>query len=131
MKEASFATILDPLTGRTFIGGFYPDIDGKTGEKVWDGKLRSTEIHNIDLRYETFQTGGQTLSLSAFYKSFANPIEMVQYLQAPNNFQPRNVGDGRVLGIELELRKNLSFVSPNLEAWNFTSNITMIDSKIK
>ena len=131
MKEASFATILDPLTGRTFIGGFYPDIDGKTGEKVWDGKLRSTDIHNIDLRYETFQTGGQTLSLSAFYKSFANPIEMVQYLQAPNNFQPRNVGDGRVLGVELELRKNLSFVSPNLEAWNFTSNVTVIDSKIK
>ena len=130
MKEASFATILDPLTGRTFIGGFYPDEDGVTGEEIWDGNLRSTDITNLDFRYETFQPGGQTFSASVFYKSFVNPIEIVQYLQAPNNFQPRNVGDGRVLGLEVELRKNLGFLSPELEELNFTSNVTVIDSKI-
>lgn len=130
MKEASFATILDPLTGRTFIGGFYPDIDLVSGDVIWDGNLQSTDINNIDLRYETFQPGGQTFSVSAFYKSFTNPIEMVQYLQAANNFQPRNVGDGQVLGLEAELRKNLGFISPDLEEFGFNANVTVIDSRI-
>jgi len=131
LKEASFANILDPLTGRTFIGGFFPDKDALTNEVIWDGNLRATNINNLDFRYETFQPGGQTFSVSAFYKSFSNPIEMVQYLQAPNNFQPRNVGDGQVLGIEAELRKNLGFISPELEEWGFNANVTVINSSIE
>ena len=130
LKEASFANILDPLSGRTFIGGFFPDIDVSTDEVIWDGNLQSTDINNIDLRYETFQPGGQTFALSAFYKSFTNPIEIVQYVQAANNFQPRNVGDGQLFGIEAELRKNLGFISPSMEEWNLTTNVTVIESQI-
>jgi outer membrane receptor for ferrienterochelin and colicin len=128
-KEASFATIIDPISGRTFIGGFFPDIDVSTGEQIWDGQLQSTNITNLDLRYEFFQTGGQNISLSTFYKGFADPIEIVQYVQAPNNFQPRNVGDGQVLGVELEFRKNLG----TLESSNFAlnGNVTLTKSNIE
>ncbi|MCI0751649.1 MAG: TonB-dependent receptor [Flammeovirgaceae bacterium] len=129
-KEASYAQILDPITGRTFIGGFSEDIDPVDGV-IWDGKLTSTRIQNFDLRWEAFQSGGQTISASVFYKSFERPIEIVQYVQAPNNFQPRNVGDGQVLGAELELRRNLSFISSRLKNLFFTSNITVTDSRIK
>lgn len=131
LKEASFANILDPLTGRTFIGGFFEDIDPQSNEVIWDGNLRATNITNLDARWETFQPGGQTFSLSTFYKSFEAPIEIVQYLQAPNNFQPRNVGNGQVLGLEAELRKNLGFISPSMEEWSFNTNVTVIESKIK
>ncbi len=129
-KEASFANILDPLTGRTFIGGLFRDVDVSTGEVIWDGNLQSTNISNFDLRYETFQPGGQTFSVSAFFKSFKNPIEVVQYVQAANNFQPRNVGDGRIFGAEIELRKNLGFMGDGLKEIDFNANVTIIDSKI-
>jgi hypothetical protein len=130
LKEASFANILDPLTGRTFIGGFFPDVDVTTNQVIWDGNLRSTDINNLDIRWETFQPGGQTISVSAFYKTFNNPIEIVQYVQTVNNFQPRNVGDGSLLGLELELRKNLSFASESLQDFSINGNVTVIDSKI-
>ena len=131
LKEASFANIIDPLTGRTFIGGFFVDEDPVTEEVVWDGNLRATNITNLDVRWEAFQSGGQTFSVSAFYKNFQNPIEIVQYQQAINNFQPRNVGDGRILGMEFEARKNLSFISENMADFSITTNVTLIDSRIE
>jgi len=130
-KEASFATIVDPISGRTFIGGFFPDIDVSTGATVWDGNLKTTDINNIDLRWELFQEAGQFFSVSGFYKGFKNPIEIVQYVQAANNFQPRNVGDGMVLGAELELVKNLEFVNPVVKDFSFNFNMTLAKSSIK
>lgn len=130
-KEASFATILDPITGRTFIGGFFPDIDVVTGETIWDGNLRATNINNFDLRWELFQNAGQVISVSGFYKTFNNPIEIVQYVQAPNNFQPRNVGFGQVFGAEFELRKSLSFMTSALDDFTFNANVTVTQSSIE
>lgn len=129
-KETSFATILDPLTGRTFVGGLFPDIDVATGETVWDGNLQATNINNFDVRWEIYQPGGQTIAVSGFYKTFENPIEIVQYIQAANNFQPRNVGNGEVLGIELEARKHLGFISEQLSSIFFQTNLTFTSSSI-
>lgn len=129
-KEASFATILDPLSGRTFIGGFFNDINVATGEEIWDGKLKATDIHNFDLRYEIFQPGAQTISVSAFYKTFNNPIEIVQYVQAANNFQPRNVGDGQVIGAEVEFRQSLGALGRIFENLSVTTNVTITESRI-
>jgi hypothetical protein len=130
LKEASYANILDPLTGRTFIGGFFPDVNVATNEVIWDGNLKTTDISNLDIRWELFQPGGQTVSISSFYKSFRNPIEIVQYVQIANNFQPRNVGDGRLFGLEVELRKNLSFASERLQDFSINGNVTVIESQI-
>lgn len=129
-KEASFAEIFDPLTGRTFIGGFFRDVDAG-GNVVWDGNLSATRINNFDLRWEAFQKQGQTISLSTFYKSFDRPIEIVQFIQAPNNFQPRNVGDGQVFGVELEARQNLSLITDKLAAFSVNANLTLTQSQIK
>ena len=70
-------------------------------------------------------------SVSAFYKTFDKPIEMVQFLSDPGAFQPRNVGNGTVAGIELELRKSLAFLSPTLETFFFNFNGTLTESRIK
>jgi TonB dependent receptor/CarboxypepD_reg-like domain/TonB-dependent Receptor Plug Domain len=130
-KEASFATIADPISGRTFIGGFFKDIDVSTGETIWDGQLVSTDIENFDLRWEMFTEKGQTVSVSTFYKMFTNPIEIVQYVQAAGNFQPRNVGNGSVLGLELEVIKNLGFMSDKFSDVSFNINTTFAQSSIE
>ncbi|MCB9275326.1 MAG: TonB-dependent receptor [Lewinellaceae bacterium] len=125
-KELSFAQIIDPLSNRIFNGSLfsYPD---------WGGKLVETRIDNFDLRWELFQEGGQLFSLSGFYKFFDSPIELVRIptQQTSSEFQPRNVGDGQVYGVEVEIRKNLSFISPALENLSLSGNVTFVESIIE
>jgi outer membrane receptor protein involved in Fe transport len=130
-KEMSYAEIVDPLTGRTFIGGMFKDEDKGTGTVYWDGNLRSTDIHNVDLRWEFFPTPHQTISVSAFYKKFYNPIEIVQFASQAGSFQPRNVGDGQVIGAELEFRLSLGFIAEKLSRFSVSSNFTYSDSRIQ
>ena len=125
-KELSFAQISDPLSNRIFNGSLF-----SYGED-WAGNLVETRINNIDLRWELFQEKGQMISVSGFYKMFDNPIELVRIPEAQTSaeFQPRNVGDGTLLGVEFELRKNLEFLSGALKNFSFNTNITIVESKI-
>lgn len=129
MKEKSFANILDPFSGRTFIGAMFSEEDN--GVVIWDGNLKSTDIYNFDVRWELFQKLAQTVSFSAFYKKFINPIEIVQYATADNNFQPRNVGDGDLIGGEFDIRQRLTFIQKELVSWAFNLNVTATHSRIK
>lgn len=129
-KELSYAEIYDPVTGRTFIGGLFRDEDATSGTVYWDGKLASTDIHNFDLRWETFPSNNQTVSITGFYKKFYSPIEIVQFSAQAGSFQPRNVGDGEVLGAELEIRQGFKFISEKLENFHFTLNLTYTSSRI-
>lgn len=130
-KELSYAEILDPITGRTFIGGLFPETTNGGTEVLWDGNLTSTRINNFDIRWELFQERAQMFSVSAFYKTFEKPIEIVQFLSDPGSFQPRNVGNGSVLGLEFEFRKALTFISPSLQNFMWNTNVTVTESSIK
>ena len=130
-KELSFAEIFDPITGRTFIGGLFRDANDIAGIEYWDGDLKSTDIHNLDLRWEIFQKDAQTISISAFYKKFLNPIEIVQFATQAGAFQPRNVGDGQIIGAEIDLRQQLTFISKKLSNLTFNVNFTYTDSRIE
>ena len=130
-KELSYAEIADPLTGRTFIGGLFRDANDGAGIEYWDGDLKTTDIHNFDLRWEVYPTNDQTISVSAFYKKFINPIEIIQFASQAGAFQPRNVGDGQVIGGEIELRLSLKFISEKMKDYSFISNITVTDSRIE
>ncbi len=130
-KELSFAEILDPITGRTFIGGLFKETTNGGQDVLWDGNLTPTRINNFDLRWELFQERGQMFSVSAFYKTFDRPIEIVQFLSAPGSFQPRNVGNGTVAGLEFEFRKSLKFITPSLENFSWNTNVTVTESRIK
>ncbi|GLR16499.1 TonB-dependent receptor [Portibacter lacus] len=124
-KELSFAQILDPITNRIFNGSLFTYAD-------WDGQLSETRIDNLDFRWELFLENGQIYSASAFYKNFDNPIELVRIpeQQTSTEFQPRNVGDGSLFGFELEMRRDLGFVSSALNHFNFSTNVTLVDSRI-
>jgi hypothetical protein len=129
-KELSFAEIIDPISGRTFVGGLFKETTNAGTEVLWDGNLVSTNINNFDVRWEMFQPKGEMWSLGAFYKTFENPIEIVQFLSDAGAFQPRNVGNGTVLGVELEFRKSLKFISPSLEKFQWNTNVTITESQI-
>ena len=130
-KELSYAEISDPISGRMFIGGMFRDANDVAGIEYWNGKLISTDIHNFDLRWELFQTNGQMVSLSGFYKKFNNPIEIVQYATQTGSFQPRNVGDGQVLGVEIEFRQSFESLSSALKNFNIISNLSFTKSSIE
>jgi outer membrane receptor protein involved in Fe transport len=134
-KELSFAQIFDPVSDIYFIGGLNDDIGLEDGEEVvyWDGNLTVSDIQNFDIRWELFQEGGQMVSVSAFYKTFVNPIELVQLASSTQKtqVQPRNVGDGQVMGAEFEARKNLAFISDALTNFSVMANFTYTQSRIK
>lgn len=130
-KELSYAEILDPITGRTFIGGLFRDANDVIGVEYWDGNLISTVIHNFDLRWELFHGREQTVSVSGFYKVFQNPIEIVQFASQSGAFQPRNVGKGTLLGLEFEARQSLGFVSQKLDRLGLALNVTLTQSQIE
>ena len=75
----------------------------------------------------------QIFSISGFYKTFDDPIELVRIpeQQTSTEYQPRNVGDGQVYGIELEVRKNFAFISSRLKNFGINTNFTLIESKIE
>ena len=82
----------------------------------------------------TFSKEGSANSLSAFYKTFDAPIELVRIAnsQSGNEFQPRNVGNGKILGAELEFRKALDFLAASwLKNLSAFGNITLVDSRIE
>lgn len=115
-KEASNAEIFDALSDITYIG----NID-----------LKPTYINNIDLRYEVYGDNSQLFAISGFYKSFIDPIELTYYQSALDNFTPQNLGKANVLGAEIELRKNLGFLSAGLENFRFNLNASIIQSKLE
>lgn len=135
-KELSFAQIQDPTTGRSFNGGLFSftQVDANGEEVVvWDGNLQTTDIDNIDFRWEKFMERGQIFSASVFYKKFARPIELVRLpvSQTTPSLQPRNVGDGQVYGIELEATQSLSFLNENWSNFSFSGNLTLVQSQIE
>lgn len=116
-KELSVVQIPDLLTGVIFLG----NID-----------LKPSYIDNVDFRFEKYGEQAQMFALSAFYKSFKNPIELVAFsVIAPNQFTPRNSQSAKVLGFEFEARKNFNFITESLKDLSLNVNFSVIDSKIQ
>lgn len=97
--------------------------------------LTSSNINNVDVKYEWYPSAGQVLSISGFYKGFANPIEQVVVpglsgVNRARSFQ--NVDKAVNYGIEAEIRKDLTFISKAAWAHNFIvfANASLIDSKV-
>lgn len=112
-KEVSVAQIFDPLSNSTFIGNL---------------DIQPTYIDNFDLRFEKFGEGAELFAISAFYKTFDDPIELSFFRAAPDQFEPRNLGDATVYGAELEFRKNLTFIQ-GLEDFSVNVNASIIESQ--
>ena len=108
----------------------FVQFDTKNGFfNVGNPDLKRTLISNYDIRFETYPQHAELIAISAYYKQFTNPI-----IRA---FNPRatipelsfiNVDKAFVFGTELELRKELNFISPALKNFYVNTNVAVIHS---
>ena len=77
-----------------------------------NSKLKNAEIQNYDLRFESYPTPSEVVSLALFYKQFTNPIEVVFSSGSNPNLSFENAASAYSAGIEAEIRKNLNFIQP-------------------
>lgn len=117
MREVAPFEAFDPITKTIYLGN--PELD-------------KSDISNFDLRWEWFPTAGELIAVSAYYKDFKNPITQI-YRRAPNpEIQFVNVDGANLYGLELEFRKNLSFLGSGafLQNFKFSSNFSIIESSM-
>jgi outer membrane receptor for ferrienterochelin and colicin len=113
-KEASDAEIFDPIPNFFFIG---------------NRNIQPTYINNLDLRIEKYAKGSDFYAFSTFYKDFTDPIELSFIRTAEGQFTPLNLGNATVFGAEVEVRKNLGFLTSILKNFNATLNVSIIESR--
>jgi outer membrane receptor protein involved in Fe transport len=97
---------------------------------VGDLDLRTTLIHNLDLRWEWFFGEAQVLALSVFYKDFRHPIEQ-QIISVDGSSKFTNTPEAQSYGAEFELRTSLEQLHRSLRYFDFGSNLTLIQSTVE
>ena len=94
--------------------------------------LGETTIDNVDLRLERFPNLGEVMSASVFYKRFTDPIEQTSVIEAVNTeYTWSNVPYANVWGLEFEGRKQLGNLTPALDNFSLTGNVTLIKSEAR
>jgi TonB-dependent receptor len=96
-------------------------------------ELKRGTILNGDIRYEFYPRGGEAITIGAFYKKFDDPIEFrlnPSSVLDRRSYEYRNADEATSIGVELEIRKSLEFLSPSLEVFNVFANLTYITSKV-
>lgn len=93
--------------------------------------LKASYVQNIDLRYEWYPSAGELFSVAFFYKNFKNPIEWTYTVAGGTDliYSYMNAKGADSYGIELDIRKNLTFMGLKDFSWSF--NGSLIKSKVK
>ena len=105
----------------------FNDVAGYSGNP----ELKDAIMQNIDLRFEHYPSGNESVSLALFYKAFENPIEMVNVNSGSGlQYTFQNAKAAKSMGIELELRKSLDQISV-LRNFTVILNGSLIKSKVE
>ncbi len=106
-------------------------------EQIWgvagNTELKRTSIINADLRYEYYPKAGEVLSVGLLAKSFNDPIEL--RMDGGSNsdrwlYTYANADKAFLYGAEVEIRKDLSFISEKLSNLTVIGNFTYLESKV-
>jgi TonB-dependent receptor len=114
-RELSPAVFIHPITGLEIIGN--PD-------------LTVAFVDNYDLRWEWYFSGDESISVGLFYKEFTNPIEAIIVPGIDNRRTFVNAEAGEISGIELDGYRWLDAISPRLDNWFLSANLTLLDSEV-
>lgn len=91
--------------------------------------LKAAYIHNFDLRYEWYPSPEESISLSLFHKQFSNPIETtIRDAGGSYTYTFENADRARTSGIELDIRKDLSFIG--MKEFFLTLNVAWVRSRV-
>lgn len=106
-------------------------------EVVGNTNLRRAIIHNFDARFEIFPGKEDMLTVGAFAKRIINPIEFsLDPTQAQiRTFTYRNEKSADIQGIEIELRKKMTFIGRRFAPvvfnnLSFYGNFSLIHSNV-
>lgn len=111
-----------------------PELDIET---LGNPNLRTTRIRNIDLRWEYYFSDVDTLSIAAFRKTFADPIEKLRLPGSSPLLGLANAKSATNEGIEIDASRNLGFINDNgwletdLSAFHVGINYARIRSNIE
>ncbi|MEO5904147.1 MAG: TonB-dependent receptor, partial [Gemmatimonadaceae bacterium] len=114
---------LSPIKSRDVLNG-----DDTQGNE----NLSHTNVSNADLRWEWYPNSGEVLSAAVFGKKFKLPIERV-YRAAGSGTRTvffTNAESADNYGVELEMRKDLSFAGDTFSPFTVFSNVTAMQSTI-
>ena len=92
--------------------------------------LKPAYVHNMDLRYEWYPSGGESFSVALFYKHFDSPIEWTYTVNGGTDltYSNKNAKAANNFGIEIDFRKSLDFIGLRHFSWSF--NGAFIKSKV-
>lgn len=99
--------------------------------------LQRSRIKNYDFRYEFYPGKAQLFSVSAFYKDFANPIEIYQLANTSSQTMYANTTSAYVYGAEIEFRTLISTLAgiknenSILNRFTLSANAALMKSDIK
>lgn len=101
-------------------------------ETLGNPALSLTRIHNFDARIEYFPSLREVLALSVFSKTFEDPIETILKPAGDGtNVTFVNSPGAALVGVELEARKNLGFLSPALVPFSVVTNVALVASRVR
>lgn len=119
LREVSPVRFQDPVTGFDFFG---------------NPELKSSDILNLDLRWEYYSDSGNNFSVGAFYKDVDAPIEPIQRIsEAGRQLKFYNAQSGYIFGVETEFLQELEFLGSDGSIWEdffVAGNLTVGDSEI-
>ncbi len=98
-----------------------------------NNKLKTANIHNLDLRWELYPSKGELICFGVFYKRFVNPIEVkVSPIGLSPQYTFANARIANNLGLESEIRRSLQHVVDNryLSRLSFVVNAAYIWSRV-
>ncbi len=99
-----------------------------------NANLIPAEIHNFDLRWEYYPGPSEWISAGLFYKDFSNPIEFYSLTTRGSireNLAPFNSESAESYGMEIEVRKNLSFLPfPQARHFSLLANFAWLDNEV-
>ena len=128
LRLAAFQSVNRPDT-RELSRDEYTEVAGSCAT-AGNPKLQRGTIANADARVEWYPRPGEILSLSGFYKRFADPI--IRVVDSKNNctYSVANAESAENIGGELELRKDLSFLPGALERLSASLNVTLVRTSV-
>jgi len=104
------------------------------GAQIGNQGLFSTRINSWDLKTEWFPGLGEIISIGGFYKKFDKPAELTINTQANGTpvYYLKSSEWAKVYGLELEMRKNLSFIADHMILRNLAiyGNLTLQKSEV-
>jgi outer membrane receptor protein involved in Fe transport len=127
--RASYGRTINRPEFRELSSSVYYDFDLASSVQG-NTELKSARIDNVDLRYEFYPSRGEQISFAAFYKHFDSPIEWTYTVAGGTDliYSYKNAQSANNYGLELDVRKDLSFIGLRNFSWSF--NGALIHSRV-